>query len=100
MRRLVLFLWLFAPGVPAAELPTLQIESPPELAAVRDRLQAIPPGRFADIAPFLGAEPSSPIRVILVPEGSDTARRVQPWIAGFAVGESGLVVLFPARSPG
>ncbi|HEY2381885.1 MAG TPA: hypothetical protein VGK48_11965 [Terriglobia bacterium] len=100
MQGLVLFLWLFASGVPAVELPTLQIESPPELAAVRDRLQAIPPGRFADIFQFLGSGPGLPVRVELVPESSVVAHSVQPWIAGFAVGESSLVVLFPARSPG
>lgn len=100
MRGLVLFLWLFASRVPAAELPTLQIESPPELAAVRDQLQAIPASRFADIAQFLGSGPGLPIRVELVPESSGIARSVQPWIAGYAIGESSLVVLFPARSPG
>ena len=50
-------------------LPHLEIEAPPELAAVRMRLQAISPGRFGDIAEFLGiAEAGSAIRVILAPE--------------------------------
>src|SRR5262249_56426725 len=31
---------------------------------------------------------------------SDVARAVAPWISGFAAGESNLVVMFPARSPG
>ena len=82
-------------------LPHLEIEAPPELAAVRMRLQAISPGRFGDIAEFLGiAEAGSAIRVILAPENSELARSVVPWISGFAVAESNLVVMFPARSPG
>jgi hypothetical protein len=36
---------------------------------------------------------------VLAAENSDLSRRVSPWIAGFAVGASNLVVLFPARSP-
>src|SRR5262252_230786 len=98
MPGLFLFLWFSASlrGVP----PNLQVESPPELAAIRARLQAIPPSRLADISEFLGAESASPIRVVLAPENTELARSVSPWISGFAVGESSLVVIFPARSPG
>ena len=82
-------------------LPQLEIEAPPELAAVRTRLQAIPSGRFNDIADFLGiAEAGSAIRVILAQENSELARSVVSWISGFAIAESNLVVMFPARSPG
>ena len=98
MPGLFLFLWFSASlrGVP----PNLQVESPPELAAIRARLQAIPSSRLADISEFLGAESGSPIRVVLAPENTELARSVSPWISGFAVGESSLVVIFPARSPG
>jgi hypothetical protein len=79
----------------------LQIEAPPELAVVRMRLEAIPSSSFAEIAQFLGISDSGPaIRVVLSPEASELARRVPPWISGFAAGESSTVVLFPARSPG
>jgi hypothetical protein len=98
MRYLFSFLWFFASL--SGEAPNLQIESPPELAVVRSRLQAIPPSRFADISGFLGSEPGPPVRVILAPENSEFARSVDAWIAGFASGGSALVVLFPARSPG
>ena len=68
---------------------------------MRMRLEALPPNSFTEIAQFLGiSEPGPVIRVVLVGETSEMARRVPPWVAGFAVGESGLVVLFPARSPG
>jgi len=102
MYRLALFLWSLGwlhPSVP--EFPKLEIEAPPELAAVRARLESIPRSRFADIAEFLGVtEPEPAIQVRLAAETSDLARGVAPWISGFAVGESNLIVIFPARSPG
>jgi hypothetical protein len=83
------------------QLLRLQIEAPPELAAARMRLEAMPAGNFADIAQFLGVSDSGPaIHVVLTTEDSRLARDVPPWISGFAVGESNLIVLFPARSPG
>jgi hypothetical protein len=86
---------------PQAEPLKLQIEAPPELAAVRGRLEAMPPGSFSDIGQFLGASEAGPsIHIVLATESSDLGHRVVPWISGFAVGESSLVVLFPARSPG
>ena len=95
-----LFVILLAQARPA-ELPKLEIEGPPELAAVRDRLQAIHPGSFADIMQLLGITDAGPaIRVILAPENSDLARGTPQWISGFAVAESASVVIFPARSPG
>src|SRR5437867_13257360 len=84
-----------------SEFPKLEIEAPTELDPVRNRLQSIPPGRFADIAEFLGLiDPGPVIQVKLATETSDVARVVAPWISGFAAGESNLVVVFPARSPG
>jgi hypothetical protein len=82
-------------------VPHLQIEAPPELATIRQRLESIPPERFADIASLFGIRDSGlPVQVQLVRENSELARSVAPWIAGFAVGDSNLVVIFPARSPG
>jgi hypothetical protein len=85
----------------AQTFPQLHIEAPPELAVIRQRLESIPTARFADIASLLGIRESGrPIQVQLVRENSEVARSVAPWIAGFAVGDSNLVVIFPARSPG
>ena len=97
-----LFLWLsLFISSPAPESLKLEIEAPPELTAVRMRLEALPSGSFGDIVQFLGIYGSEPaIHVVLSPETSELAHRVPPWISGFAVGESSLIVLFPARSPG
>jgi hypothetical protein len=37
--------------------------------------------------------------VVLASETSDLARQASPWTAGFAVGASGVIVIFPQRSP-
>src|SRR5581483_5323200 len=78
--------------------PILQIESPPELAAFRMRLQAIPADRLNDIAEFIGAD-AALIRVVLATENSEIARNTSPWISGFALSEENLVVIFPGRTP-
>jgi hypothetical protein len=96
MYRLVLFAWLF---VSSTELPELKIEGPPELGAVRARLESLDRMRLADVGRFLRIKDSGPvIHVVLATENSDWARGVPPWISGYAVGESDLVVLFPTRS--
>jgi len=86
--------------------PQLRISAPPELAAVQKKLEAIDARRFRDIAETVGLTVQGPpIRVVLVPETSDVARRMDPWIAGFAsIGEGPeekdeMVVLFPERTP-
>jgi len=81
--------------------PELRIEAPPEFAAFRARLESLDPKVFAGVLQFLGIkDPGPAIRVILAPESSDLARQTPPWIAGFAVGGTDLVVIFPARTPG
>lgn len=80
--------------------PVLVIESPPELAAARARFEAFDLAPLAAIVQVVGLEaPGAPMRVVLATEDGEWARQVSPWTAGFAVGEVGLIVLFPARSP-
>src|SRR5437899_4070517 len=102
MYRIVLFLCLLTPIGPwAPEFPNLRVEAPPELAAARTHLESISPARLSDIAELLSiADAGRDIRIVLATENSNLARSVAPWIAGFAVGESNLIVIFPARSPG
>jgi hypothetical protein len=101
MHSLVLGVSLLAPAPSATEMPELRIEAPPQLTALRRRLEAISVTGLDDITEFLGrTDYRTTIHVVLQPENSEIARSVRPWISGFAVGESSLVVLFPARSPG
>ncbi len=82
------------------EVPQLRIESPPELASARSRIESMDLRRLSDITRLVGiADPGPAIRVVLATESSDLAHSVPPWISGFAVGASDLVVIFPARSP-
>ena len=96
----MLLVFLFRSPFVAMESPQLQIEAPREFASIRTRLESADPQRFADIVRFLGLADAGPaIKVVLAPEGSNWARQVSPWIAGFAMGASDLVVIFPNRSP-
>ena len=57
--------------------------------------------RLAGIAQLAGiADVGAVIQVVSATESSDLAHGVSPWVSGFAVGASDLVVIFPARSPG
>ena len=101
--RLVAALLLAALAVvPAAaqEPPALVIMAPVELASARSRLESFNRLPLADIAGTVGlAEPGPAIQVVLAAEDSEAARGAGAWIAGYALSNAGLVVLFPARSP-
>jgi len=80
--------------------PQLHIESPSDLAPIRQRLQSIDTERWADITRLVGlSDAGEPIRVVLQAEDSNVARNAPRWIAGFAVEALGTVVIFPSRSP-
>jgi hypothetical protein len=95
MHGLVLFLLLIT--------PQLRISAPPELVPVQKKLEGIDPKRFSDIARVVGlTDQGPPIQVVLAPETSELARKMDPWIAGFAStgeGPNEMVVLFPSRTP-
>ena len=95
---LVCIRWGYAQPVRA---PQLDIEAPPELAAVSTRLRSLDRKDLAGIMRLVGIRDAGPaIRVVLAPERSDWARQTAPWTAGLALGASGEVVIFPARAPG
>lgn len=97
---LVALLALSAAPALAQSPQALVIDAPPELAAARARLESFNLAPLSGIVSLVGLDaPGPPIRVILAGDNSDIAREVPPDIAGFAIGESSLVVLFPSRSP-
>ena len=97
-RVVLLALFLMQANARPSQSLQLRIEAPSELTAARQRLESIDPQRFTDIEQLVGlTDVGPPIGVALVPESSDLARSVSPWIAGFTVKDS--VALFPARSP-
>ena len=89
-----------AAPVSAQPAPTLLINAPPELAAARARLESFDRSSLAGIVRMAGLdEPGPPIHVILAGEDSAAAASVSASTAGYALSESGVIVLFPARSP-
>lgn len=79
--------------------PELNVEAPDRLAAVAERVRAYDRSRLVTAMRLAGLdEPGPPIRVVLAAEGSPAGRAVPSWVAGYARGFDGLVVLFPARA--
>jgi hypothetical protein len=86
--------------VQAGSIPQLQIEAPAELADARARLASFDPNRLRGVMRLVGLDVAGdPIRVVLLPEGYEMAKRTPPPTAGYALPEQNLIVLFPARSP-
>jgi MYXO-CTERM domain-containing protein len=99
---IALLLAALAGVLPAAAQspPALAIMAPAELTAARARLESFDLGPLAGLVRTVGLdEPGPAIQVVLAGEDSEAARGADPWIAGYALGNAGLVVLFPARSP-
>jgi hypothetical protein len=95
--------WLAA--VPAAQParqpapPALQFETLDSRPADEPRLHGLDRNTLGTIVHLVGLEDAGPpIRVVLAPEDSALARATSSWIAGFAQGPTGTVVLFPSRS--
>ena len=96
----VLVLFLTAARLLAQTPPVLVIDAPAELSAARARLNVYDRSSLSDIVRVIGLDdPGAPISVVLATENGEIARHVTPWTAGYAVGETSLVVLFPSRSP-
>ncbi len=80
--------------------PQLVVEAGPGLDQAAARVRAVPPRAFVEVMGLLGlADPGPPILVLLEPEGSAAARQVPPWIDGYALPRTAVVVLLPARAP-
>jgi hypothetical protein len=79
--------------------PALQFETLDSRPADEPRLRHLDRDRLRDVVQLVGLEGAGPpIRVVLAPEDSELARATPSWIAGFAHGATGTVVLFPSRS--
>jgi hypothetical protein len=100
---LVATLVLAALGTPfssALEAPRLEVEAPPELTALAERIYNQDPRRLEATMELLGlTQPGPPIRVILAAEDSSVALGTPTWVSGFAYGNLGVIVLFPDRTP-
>lgn len=97
----VLSAWAFQAQPAAAQAPpSLAILAPDQLAAARNRLDSFDRRPLAGIVQAVGLDDPGPaIQVVLAAEDSDAARGAGRSVAGYALGNAGLIVLFPARSP-
>ncbi len=87
-----------AGGARAADVPSLVVEAPPELAAAMAEIQALGPDALRPAMRLTGlTDPGPAIRVVLAPESSAAARAAPPWASGYANESSGVAVLIPAR---
>lgn len=85
----------------AGAVPELVVEGPASEAATLEGVRRVDRARLGLLVSLIGNERAGPpIRVLALPEDSPAARDAPAWVAGYAQGEHGLVVLFPERSPG
>jgi len=76
----------------------LVVDAPDELESIASQVRGFDTARLVSVMRLTGTQRSEvPIRVVLVPERSATARDTPEWVAGFADSASDLVVLFPSR---
>jgi hypothetical protein len=80
--------------------PKLRIDSPPALMTTAARLESWDPKSLSAFRRLIGLEEwGTTIQVFLVTEGSGRAMGIPPWIAGYARGSKGAIVLLPERIP-
>jgi hypothetical protein len=82
----------------APRAPSLVFEGPRELDGQIAELRWIQTPAVTAVAEWLELpEPGPPLRIVLAPEGGSLARSTPRWVSGYARGETGTAVLFPAR---
>ena len=76
----------------------LVVDAPAELESVASHVRNFDTTRLAGVMRLTGIQDTErPIRMVLMPEQSATARDTPVWVAGFADSAHDLVVLFPSR---
>ena len=108
-RRLALGIFLAAASLLAGNVvarqqspkpPELTIVAPPGLEPAATGLERLDTGKLLTVMQLLGLdEAGPPITVVLTPEDSPVARATPSWVAGFADGGRGVIVIFPSRTP-
>ena len=101
VKSLAFFLLVQASIVAAfAAVPEIVVQAPPEFAAQAKFLESVAPRALETPMRVVGlVDPGPPILVFLEAEDSPAVQGVPPWVAGFAQGDRGVVVLLPARVP-
>ena len=108
VRRLALGLVLFIASLFAGSAARQPLPKPPELSIIAapglepaaKGLARLDTAKLVTVMQMVGlGDAGPPITVVLTPESSDVARRTPSWVAGFADGDRGVIVIFPSRTP-
>jgi len=85
---------------PIPKPPGLSIVAPPGLEPAAQGLARLDTRKLVTVMQVVGlADAGPPITVVLTPEDSPVARATPSWVAGFADGARGVIVIFPSRTP-
>ena len=96
----LLVLTLSGSAAAPSHLPTLVLEAPERLQGLASEFAALPAERFSSAMRLVGLDQAGgPITVVLAPEGSPEAEAAEDWVAGYAYGALGRVVLLVDRTP-
>ena len=96
----LLALTLSGSAAAPSHLPTFMFEAPEQLRGLASEFADLPPVRFSAAIRLVGLDRAGgPITVVLAPEGSPEAEAAEDWVAGYAYGALGRVVLLVDRTP-
>jgi hypothetical protein len=85
---------------PIPKPPELTIVAAPGLEPAAAGLARLDTQKLVTVMQVVGlGEAGPPITVVLTPEDSPVARATPSWVAGFADGARGVIVIFPSRTP-
>jgi hypothetical protein len=106
-RRLALGVLIAAmvrPGIASGQAPLqppeLSIVAPPAFTPIAKRIERLDRGKLISLMRAVGLdEAGPPITVMLVAEDEPLARRTRDWVAGLADSGSGVIAIFPSRTP-
>lgn len=96
MRVLLTVLLAWSRAADAAT--SIEVHPSPGFEPAAERIEAVPPATIAKLQSVFGVTDAGTIIVTIAGENSSLAREVPEWVAGYAIGSAGVVVLFPERA--
>ncbi len=84
----------------SAQTLRLDVRAPVEFSRIAEQIQAYSPAPLLETPWLSGVRGiTAPIVVELISESEARRNGIPDWVAGYAVAERGLIVLFPTRTP-
>lgn len=98
MRAIALLLSFCTAASPLAARTQIEVHAAPGQEAAARVIREFPAERIQRLQDIFGVEDAGTIMVSVADERSSLAREVPEWVAGYANGRAGIVVLFPQRA--